>query len=103
MGLAPSELENITPYQFNLLREGFQESQLLEWDRTRFMAYYIYVMAGKVVENPVSMEEFRPLRDSDLNTIEKAKGNPKQWSPEQAAKAFDYFNQPKEASNDEAE
>jgi hypothetical protein len=102
MGLAPSELENVTPYQFNLLREGFQERQLLEWDRTRFSAYYTYVMAGKIVENPVSMEEFRPLRDNDLKAIKKAKSKPNQWSPEQAEQAFDYFNPHKEAANIEA-
>lgn len=101
MGLAPSELENVTPYQFNLLREGFQEGQLLEWERTRFMAYYVYVMAGKVVENPVSMEEFRPLRMTDLKAAKKVKADPKKWTPEQAAVAFDYFNQPKDASDDE--
>lgn len=103
MGLAPSELDNVTPYQFNLLREGFQERQLLEWERTRFLAYYTYVMAGKIVENPVSMEEFRPLRESDLKAIKKAKRKPKDWTPEQEATAFDYFNQPKDASDNEVE
>lgn len=103
MGLAPSELDHVTPYQFTLLREGFQDRQLLEWERVRFSAYYTYVMAGKVVEHPVSMEEFRPLRNSDLKAIKKAKGNPRQWSPEQAAQAYDYFNQPKEATESEAQ
>ncbi len=58
MGLAPSELEVLTPYQFSLLREGFNERQKIETDRSKYIAYWVYKMAGKVVENPVSVEQF---------------------------------------------
>lgn len=63
MRLAPSELENLTPYQFNLMREGYAEDQKHQWERARFQAYMVYRMN---VSDPVSIQEFLPLSDEDL-------------------------------------
>ncbi|SDE82569.1 hypothetical protein SAMN04487996_107105 [Dyadobacter soli] len=72
MGLAPSELEVITPYQFSLLREGFNQRQKIETDRAKYIAYWVYKMAGKVVENPVSVEQFiNPNTDGASLDLEK--------------------------------
>ncbi|MCE7038994.1 hypothetical protein [Dyadobacter sp. CY312] len=67
MGLAPSELEHITPGQFNLMREGYEQGQVHEWERSRFVAYWVYTMAGKVASGDISIEQFRPLSQDDLN------------------------------------
>lgn len=70
MGLSPSDLEKITPYQFNLLREGFHERQKFEIEQAKYVAYYVYLMAGKVVEKPVSIAEFmNPSEEADDDPI----------------------------------
>lgn len=77
MGLAPSELENITPYQFNLLREGYTQDQKFQWERVRYVAYWNYVMAGKSAKDVMSIEEFMPLDEKDLQRTPPEKLAPK--------------------------
>lgn len=69
MRIAPSEFESITPGQFNLMREGYEQDQIHEWERSRFEAYWTYTMAGKVSNGDISIEEFRPLTEEDLNAV----------------------------------
>ncbi len=71
MGLAPSELENLTPYQFNLMREGYVEHMKGLWEIGRFQAYIVYRM--NTSDDPVSIEEFLPLNQSDLKEEKPAK------------------------------
>lgn len=76
MGISPSELEDITPYEFNLLREGYNRQlgiiQQVEWERSKMIAYTYYVMqAGG--EDAVSMEEFfRPADEQNKKNIKDA-------------------------------
>lgn len=93
MGLAPSELEHVTPYQFNLMREGYARDQESKWKRTRLTAYWTYVMAGKVVESPASIEEFLPLSDEDLKVSESIDLGIKKYTPEQEKALNEFFNQ----------
>ncbi|MCF0074482.1 hypothetical protein LZD49_28615 [Dyadobacter sp. CY261] len=51
-------MDSVTPYQFNLLREGFNQRQKFELDRSKYIAYWVYKMAGKVVEDPVGLQDF---------------------------------------------
>jgi len=71
MGIAPSELENLTPFQFNLMREGYELDQKYQWERTRYGAYWTYIMAGKIGED-MTIEEFRPLDEEDLKKVPTA-------------------------------
>ncbi|MCE6992104.1 hypothetical protein [Dyadobacter sp. CY323] len=61
MGISPSELENITPYEFDLLREGHNKHlkimQEAEWERTKLIAYTYYVLQVGG-DNAVSMDDF---------------------------------------------
>ncbi|MBO9614208.1 MAG: hypothetical protein J7619_15995 [Dyadobacter sp.] len=93
MGLAPSELEVITPYQFTLLREGFNERQKIESDRAKYIAYWVYKMAGKVVENPVSVEQFLNPNGSDAS-IDLEKYIEEKFTPE-AMEQYDRLFNPK--------
>ena len=62
MGLSPAELEDITPYEFNLLMEGYNERELAEERRTRSIVWMIYCSIPKEEghENQ-SMYELFPL------------------------------------------
>jgi hypothetical protein len=92
MGLAPSELDHITPYQFNLMREGYASDQKSQWERARFSAYWTYVMAGKMCENPVSIEEFRPLSPEDLKAPKSKPMSIPEYTPEQVEALNKIFN-----------
>ena len=70
--MQPSELEHITPGQFNLMREGYEQDQIYEWERSRFIAYWVYTMAGKVSNETMTIEEFRPLTQKDLAVTSKS-------------------------------
>jgi len=59
MGISPSELKYITPYEFSLLREGFQKKQEADWERSRFEAWVTYAMQAS--GDVMSPEEFHPL------------------------------------------
>lgn len=91
MGLTPSELENVTPYQFNLLREGYQQNQKHEWQRTRFIAYWVYTMAGKV-GNDLTIEEFRPLDEDDLKKEPAALASMPKYTKKQEEYLHTLFN-----------
>lgn len=90
MGLSPSELEEITPHQFNLLREGFNERQKFDLDRSRYVAYWIYKMAGKVVEDPVNIQEF--LNPSEATEQDLEKYIEERFSPEAMERYDRLFN-----------
>lgn len=92
MNLPPSELENITPYQFNLLREGYNEAQKEEWKRSRFIAYWVYTMAGKVAEGNVTIEAFRPLDEADLKAVPEQITKIPEYTPDELAKFDKMFN-----------
>ncbi|KQS33973.1 hypothetical protein ASG33_08050 [Dyadobacter sp. Leaf189] len=92
MGIQLSELENITPYQFNLLREGYALDQESQWRRARHQAYWTYVMAGKTVENPISIEEFLPLTAEDLKAPKTKAFQIPEYTPEQEEEIFKLFN-----------
>lgn len=63
MGLSTADLENLTPREFNLMREGYELDQKYQWERARFGAYWTYRMN---VSDPVSIEKFRPLDQADI-------------------------------------
>lgn len=58
MGISPSDLEDITPYEFGLLCEGYQKRQIEEWERVRFLAHKIIQVN---VKDPPSIYEILPL------------------------------------------
>lgn len=58
MGLAPSELDHITPYELSLYREGHQKTQVSEWERARFVAWM--VQATQTTE-PLTIQQVLPL------------------------------------------
>jgi hypothetical protein len=96
MGLPPSELEHITPYQFNLMREGYAKDQKSQWERARHISYWGYVMAGKMVDDPATIEEFLPLSKEDLKAPKLADLKIRKQTPEEEERVFKYFNPDKE-------
>ena len=88
MGLAPSELETLTPRKFNLMREGYYQNQKYEWERSRFVAYWVYTMSGKTADSNMSIQEFRPLDEEDLKAIPMANSK----IPEYTAKQKEYLH-----------
>lgn len=97
MGLSPSELEAVTPYQFSLLREGFNERQKIEDGRAKYLAYWVYKMAGKVVENPVSLQEFFNPTGSE-SSLDLEQFIEEQFSPENMERYDRLFNPKKYAT-----
>jgi len=63
MGISPSELRDSTPYELNLLKEGFQKRQEADWERSRFQAWVTYAM--QTTEDVKSLEEFHEIFDLD--------------------------------------
>lgn len=97
MGLAPSEMESMTPYRFSLYREGFAQRQKIEFDRSKYIAFWIYKMAGKVVENPVSLEGF--MNPDELDTsVDLEKFIEEKFTPEAMERYDRLFNPGKYAS-----
>jgi hypothetical protein len=66
MGLDPTKLKDITPYEFDLLREGHQKRQEADWKRSRFVAWITYAMQCSGETLPI--EEFHPL-PSDIAAL----------------------------------
>lgn len=67
MGIPPADLRHITPYEFNLLREGYFESKeadyLDRWEQTREIAYTVYASICQAVGGkPDAKEDFIPLK-----------------------------------------
>lgn len=87
MRLSSLDLENLTPFQFNLMREGYELDQKYQWERTRFGAYWTYIMAGRQGED-ISIEEFRPLDEEDLKKVPSAIDSIPVYTPAQE----EYFN-----------
>ncbi|MCF2443655.1 hypothetical protein L0657_06780 [Dyadobacter sp. CY345] len=42
MGIQPSELNDLTPYEFNLMREGYHKNMESLWDIAKFQAWVVY-------------------------------------------------------------
>lgn len=71
MGISPSELKDSTPYELNLLKEGFQKRQEADWERSRFQAWVTYAM--QTTEDVKSLEEFHPLPSDIRKKVEISK------------------------------
>lgn len=76
MGIPPADLRYITPYEFNLLREGYYEAKQADlsnqWEQTREIAYTVYASICKAVGGkPEAKEDFISLKSD----AERAKQN----------------------------
>ena len=59
MGIQPSELIDLTPYELNLLKEGFQKKLEDDMLRSKFVAYITYAsITASVGGTPVPYEEW---------------------------------------------
>ncbi|UON85856.1 hypothetical protein MUK70_12780 [Dyadobacter chenwenxiniae] len=66
MGISPGDLRYITPYEFNLLREGHfkqrRDDYYHEWERARFQAHTVYASVTALVSGEIDpIETFYPL------------------------------------------
>jgi len=68
-----SEFYEMTEYEFNLIRGGYQKRQISEWEKTRFVAWMIQVTQ---VEKPLSIEEVLPLPTDKARKEQKGKLKP---------------------------
>lgn len=75
MGIAPSELNHITPYELGLYKEGYQKAQVSEWERTRFVAWMVQATQ---TTKPLSIQEVLPLPS---DTAAAAPKGPKSETP----------------------
>jgi hypothetical protein len=73
MGINVADFKHITPYEFNLIREGFQKRQEHEWRLAKYVAWNNYAMQT-TAEDRVPMDEFHPIFESDQ--IDKKKDKP---------------------------
>lgn len=69
MGVSYSELWQMTEYEFNLMRKGFQRKEMAEWERTRFIAWMVQAVQ---TTKPLSITQVLPLPiDPDPSKIKK--------------------------------
>jgi hypothetical protein len=72
MGVNVADFRYITPYEFNLLREGYQVKQETDWRIAKYIAWNNYAMQA-TPEDRVPMDEFHPIFLSDQIKKKKAK------------------------------
>lgn len=59
MGIPPSELEYITPYEFNLLREGYHKNMESLWEIGKFQAWVTYASGASTAgQTPAPLEDW---------------------------------------------
>jgi hypothetical protein len=74
------------------MREGYYQNQKHEWERSRFVAYWVYTMSGKVSDANLSIEEFRPLDEEDLKAVPTVSSKIPEYTPKQKEYLHTLFN-----------
>lgn len=70
MGLPPSELEYLSPYEFNLMMEGYRMKEEEKWKRTRSVMWMTGAAAGG--ENYPTYEQFM-LTEEEKESLKPAR------------------------------
>ncbi|MET7253467.1 hypothetical protein [Dyadobacter fermentans] len=78
MGISPKDLKDITPYEFNLLREGYYKQREFDsnerWRLARFQAHTTYAMiAGALGNTPDEIMDWFPLPTDEAAKEQRAK------------------------------
>lgn len=83
MGIPLSEFYDMTEYEFSIIRAGYQKRQIVEWERTRFVAWMIQATQAS---KPLSVEEIMPL---PIDAERKAQRDKLKKSVKVSTKKFD--------------
>jgi hypothetical protein len=90
MGIQPSELEDITPAEFNLFREGYKKRQENQWEHTRFIVWGVIASQSS---NPPKVEEIVPLPIDEIRKERLAKADhSRKMSRKEQKRLEDYLN-----------
>lgn len=83
MGIPITELYEMTEYEFACYRKGFQNREVSEWERTRFIAWITQAVQST---KPLKIEEVLPLPTDKRKTDTEAVKKPRKVSK----KVFDH-------------
>lgn len=72
MGISPSELKDLTPYEFDLMREGYHKNLESLWDIAKFQSYVTYANGSAAAgQDPVPFSEWLNPVDESLPTSQE--------------------------------